>query len=432
LLAVALTACTDDTQLVDGFTAAEWRKIRTLSPLPAVPPDPSNRYADDPRAAALGQKIFFEKGFSGPIVVADDGRNGGLGQVGETGKVSCATCHSAQNGWFDDNHRSQPDNVSLGLTWTTRNDPSLVNVAFYEWFGWGGRWDTLWMQFTATPESPVIGATRLGIARLMYRKYRDEYNAVFSPPLPADLDDETGDPARFPPAGKPKRSPQDPDGPWEKMAEADRQIVNRILVNCGKAVAAYQRRLVSRNAPFDRYVAGEPSALTPAQKRGLKLFISKAACDACHSGPFFTDQIFHVTGVPQAGEHVPATDLGRYTDQAPLFTSPFSAAGPYSDDPVWGQARLTRLGPITEADRGKFRTKNLRQIERTGPYMHTGALRTLKEVVEFYNVGGGDSGVPKDPKMVPLNLTPAEVEDLVEFLKSLTGEPVAPDLLREL
>lgn len=429
-------ACADDpaaTGGFDGFTAAEWKKVLTHSPLPALPADPSNRHADDARAAAFGQQLFFEKGYSGPLVVGDDGKNGGLGQAGERGKVACVACHSPR-GWFDDNGRSNPNNVSLGADWTTRNDPALVNVSFYEFFGWAGKWDTLWMQFTATPENAVMGGTRLGIAHLVYDRYRDAYNAIFSPPLDPALDPKASDSGRFPPAGKPKKA-GDPDGPWEKMSADDQRIVNTILANCGKAVEAYERRLLSRNAPFDRYAVGDAGALGAAAKRGLSLFIGKAACDACHAGPFFTDQLFHVTGVAQEGPHVPATDDAHYADLKALLASPFRSDGAFSDDPAWGRHKLAALSTAApaEADKGMFRTKNLREIAMTAPYMHTGAYATLRDVVDFYDQGGDASGFQgtKDPKLRPLSLSEQEKQDLVEFLKALTGDPVPAELAKD-
>jgi cytochrome c peroxidase len=123
-------SCSSSGGQVDGFSADEWATIQTLSPLPPVPADSTNAAADDARAAALGQKLFFDAGYSGPLAVASDGTNGGLGNVGDTGKVSCASCHDP-NGWFLDT-RSQPPNTSLGAGWMTRRAPSLVDVVYYQ------------------------------------------------------------------------------------------------------------------------------------------------------------------------------------------------------------------------------------------------------------------------------------------------------------
>lgn len=428
LAASCLAGCEEEPggELVDGFTEAEWTKIRELSPLPEPEEDTTNAYADDAKAAALGQKLFFDKRFSGPIVAGADADNGGLGAVGDIGQVACVDCHLVDE-WMSDT-RSNPNNCSIGVDWTGRNSPTMVNVAFYEWFAWDGRGDTLWSKSMIPPESPkTVGGTRLGFAHGLWERYRDEYDAIFEPDLDPALDDKAMDGERFPPAGKPKAAPSDPDGAWEEMAPADQEIVNRIFANVGKSYAAYFRLLVSRDAPFDRYVAGDAAALDAAAKRGLKLFIGKAACVECHDGPAFTDNDFHNTAVPQEGEHVPAEDLGRYAGIDIVLKSPFNANGPFSDDTTTDKLEGVAR---TEADKGKFRTKHLRQIAETGPYMHNGRFATLAEVVEFYNQGGGTPAVgTKDAVIAPLNLTPDEVSDLVAFLQTLTGEPVEAPLL---
>src|SRR5690606_35990104 len=223
--------------------------LRSLSPLPSVPPDPSNAYADNPQAARLGQMLFFDKDLSGPLLVDSP-----LGKAGETGKVSCRTCHGGPA--LDDQH-SQPNHVSTGTKIGGRNTPPVLGSVFYTWSNWGGRFDSQWALALGAAENPaVMNANRLAIAHTVFAKYRAEYDALFPTPLDPALDPQAPDARRFPPAGKPK-APGAPDGPWEKMAAADREIVNRIFANVGKAIAAYMRRLVARDAPFDRYVAGD-------------------------------------------------------------------------------------------------------------------------------------------------------------------------------
>ena len=185
------------------------------------------------------------------------------------------------------------------------------------------------------------------------------------------------------------------------MAAADKAIVNRIYANYGKALAAYMRTLVSRNAPFDRFVAGDKTAISASAIRGLKLFLAKG-CVECHSGPNFTDDQFHALVVPQTGPHVPAADLGRFRTPA-LLASPFNINGAFSDDTTPASS-TPRAGRRAE---GQFRTKSLRNVAQSGPFMHSGQLATLDDVVDFY-VGGGDpgsSGIIKDPLLVPLNLS---------------------------
>ena len=295
----------------DGFTQEERAAIGKLGPLGPPDADPTNQYADSQKAAALGQRIFFDKSYSGPLTVGDDGTNGALGSLGERGKVACASCHNPE-AWFCDT-RSVPSATSLGTAWTARNAPSMVNVAYYEWFGWGGKQDSLWMQGATSHESKDNTAgNRLQYVHILYKKYQKDYDALFPVPLDPALDPNAPDASRFPAAGKPKSLPTDPDGAWEQMAEADQRIVNTIISNVGKALAAYERRLVSLNAPIDRYIQGSVGALTPAMKRGLKLFIGKAACVSCHAGPGFSDNEFHNTGVAQAvGAGVAGDQDGR-------------------------------------------------------------------------------------------------------------------------
>src|SRR5262249_42227850 len=106
------------------FTAAECKAMKTFSPLPAVPADPTNAFADNAAAAVLGQGLFFDKSFSGALAVAGD-----LGAIGDTGKVACVTCHSSK---ATDDGRT-PNNVSLGTDYGTRNALPIVNSSFYKW-----------------------------------------------------------------------------------------------------------------------------------------------------------------------------------------------------------------------------------------------------------------------------------------------------------
>jgi cytochrome c peroxidase len=174
------------------------------------------------------------------------------------------------------------------------------------------------------------------------------------------------------------------------------------LENVGRAIAAFERTIVTPNSPFDQYMRGNKQALTKQEKKGLVLFISKAACTQCHNGVNFTDNQFHVLGVPQVG---PAKeDLGRYS--------------------------VTK----NEKDKGAFKTPSLRNVGLSAPYMHDGAFETLDEVVAFYNNGAGKHP-NKSPKMMRLSLTKRERRNLVAFLKNgLNGQlPIvkAPDLPME-
>lgn len=149
------------------------------------------------------------------------------------------------------------------------------------------------------------------------------------------------------------------------------------------AIDAYVRKLTTPNSPFDRYVAGDKRALTAAQTRGLVLFVGKADCTMCHRGPNFADDQFHALGIRGA-------DVGRF--------------------------KVTNV----DADRYAFRTPTLRNVELTAPYMHDGSVSTLREVIDFYDAGGGQQQ-PKSPLLRKLHLTEREKSDLVAFLESLTG-----------
>jgi len=424
LVAAATAGCSGEEGTTDGLTPEEMAKLQELTPAPAAVIDTTNKYADDPAAAAFGQRLFFDPGYSGPIEVGDDGMNGGLGAVGEAGKVSCRSCHLGE--WMVDT-RSQPNGTSLAINWFIRNAPTLVNVATYErWFGWVGYNDNLWGK-SLIPAEFVMGTTRSGIVHYLYAAHKDEYNAIFGTPLPDELDPANPDAARFPIDA----TPLDPMGSWATMTAADQDAVNLAYANFGKALAAYQRKLVSGPSPFDRYMAGEDSALSASAKRGARLFIGKAACVECHAGPTFSDEEFHVTGVEQVGEYVagpPGYDSGRFGAIDVYLAWDFSTAGKFNDDPSVDRSEgVTSDSALT----GAFRTKGLRNVAMTGPYMHTGHLETLRDVVVFYNEGGAASGFAgtKDPLMKPLNLSESEIDDIVAFLESLTGTSVPAELL---
>lgn len=163
------------------------------------------------------------------------------------------------------------------------------------------------------------------------------------------------------------------------------------LQGIAEAIAAYERTVLSTNSAFDKYVSGVQKAMDEAAVRGLALFKGKARCILCHNGPNFTDNQFHNLGVPQVGPM--KEDLGRFA--------------------------VSRA----EKDRGAFKTPTLRSITETAPYMHDGAFKTLEEVVEFMDQGGG-SNPNLSPLVKPLNLTAEEKSDLVAFLKALAGEPI--------
>jgi cytochrome c peroxidase len=379
-------------------------------------------YADHPQAAELGHKLFWETRYSGPIAV-EATAYGATGTQGEAQKMGCVHCHLPPD--FMDT-RSEPGNVSVGVKWTPRHAPSLVNVAFYDYYSWAGKQDALWTQASESPESGVNTAgNRCRYAHMLWVFYRAEYNAVFTAlPLDPALDPAHPDAARFPGDCNAKQ----PDAAWQRMRPADQEHVNRIMANQGKAVAAFERRLISRNAPFDQFMAGDTTALSDAAKHGAQLFVGKARCVVCHNGPFFTDQRYHNLGVPQVGPaiaSIPTEDRGRHEDLPAAQKHQFHSESAYSDQVGSRHPDLLRL-TVTAADLGAFRTPTLRNVARTAPYMHTGGLATLDEVIAFYNTGGGTAHFvgTKSALMTPLHLTAPEQAALVAFLAALTGEPV--------
>lgn len=418
---------TPDAGQGDELSADELTRAKTFSPLPAVPADPTNAFADNAAAAVLGQRLYFDSSYSGALTVGSDGTNGGLGMVGERGKVACVSCHASPSG---DDNRTTPNHISLGTDYGTRNALPIVNSAFSKWTNWAGRFDTQWSLPLAVAENPrIMKSTRLDVAHLLFNKYRADYDAIFPVPLDAALAPNAPDAARFPASGRPKAAAADPDGPWEQMTPADRAIVNRIFVNYGKALAAYMRKHVSRDAAFDRFVAGDASAISASAKRGFKIFTGKGNCAVCHLGPNFSDDRFHALGVPQTGARVPATDLGRSADLPALLASPFNSNGDYSDDKTTGKLTGEAVSAMTL---GAFRTRSLRNLSTSAPYMHAGQFATLEAVVDFYDQGGGavpDGGV-LGTGLMPLGLSATEKADLVAFLKTLDGAPIDAALLQ--
>jgi cytochrome c peroxidase len=185
------------------------------------------------------------------------------------------------------------------------------------------------------------------------------------------------------------------------------------------AIATFERSLVSRNAAFDRFLAGDKNAISEIQKEGWELFKGKARCLDCHTrsatAPLFTDTKFHNTGV-RAKELTFETLSQRADDVRKIVSSPATLA----HDPQFSD--LGRFLVTRDAkDLGAFKTPTLRDVELTGPYMHDGSIRTLLDVLRFYNKGGVKNPM-LDEKMIPLNLSEHEINAIVEFLRSLTSD----------
>lgn len=375
---------------VDGELLA---RLAAFSPLPSVPHDPTNRVADDPRAVRLGQWLFFDT------------------RLSSNGEVSCATCHDPEHNFTD----GKPVATAIGTG--TRKTPSVVGAAHMRWLFWDGRADSLWAQALEPIENPLeMGFDRLALAHLVTRdaELRAAYEALFGT-LP-----NLTHAGRFPAHARPV-----PDEPghaqqvaWAGMAPADRDTVDRLYANLGKTLAAYERKLVRGAAAFDRFAAGDHSALSPAARRGLELFLGPARCFLCHSGPNFSDSEFHNTSAPG-----PVDDSGRHDGARKLAANAFTAAGPHSDQPDGPRADHVRRLRQSSETWGEFRTPSLRNLSGRAPYMHAGQLADLPAVLRFYSTREGASGRShhQEQILLPLDLGKDDLDALLAFLESLEG-----------
>jgi len=427
----------------DALTSQEWSTIKTLSPLPALPADPTNKYRDSAAAALLGQKLFFEPRLSCPIQTGTP-EEGQLGAIGETHKIACRNCHMPESKWLFDirsnNGGAIPNATALGSLWMTRNVSSIVNTVFYVHPGSRAHWrendgfsDSEWFDAQSEPEGPPVqNGSRLQLAHVIFEHYRADYDNAF-PDWP--LDPALADHSRFPATG----SPYTDVANWTGVSAADKEIVNRVLVNYGKAIEAYLRKLVSRDAPFDRFVAGDRDAINHEAKQGLKLFVGKAGCVGCHNTPLFSDDDFHVIGLhinQNLSPHADPTEKGRAANQA-LICDPTIADGDFNVNGHFSDAPGTkRDGDFCSQTipPGLWRTKGLRQVAETAPYFRDGKAATLDDVLDFYDRGGDPVGSflggPKEIR--PLHLSAHEKAQLKEFLKTLTGQPIPKPFLRDL
>ena len=320
--------------------------------------------------------------------------------------------------------------LGAGLSGLPRHTMTLWNVAANRWFFWDGRKDTLWSQALAPLEDArEHGTSRLAIAHLLARDagYRRAYAEVFGA-LPG-LDG-------LPPHGRPV--PGEPEHEhqraWDTLAAAQQTDVTRAFVNVGKAIAAFERRLVSRAAPFDRFVAGlrdgdaaKLAALTPAAQRGAALFVGKARCVLCHDGPLFSDLEFHDNRTPVGEE---GGDPGRKLGIRRLRADPLAGTSSWADD--GGASGRRKVKPLIDDSHGgkQFKTPSLRNVARTAPYMHEGQLATLAEVVHFYSTLERATPEAGGERLIQvLGLSAREQVDLLAFLESLTDEALPAELL---
>lgn len=377
-----------------GWSREELAQLKALSirSLPPLAQDPSNRVADDERAAQLGQRLFFDT------------------RLSANGQVACASCHLPDKLFQD----GTP--LAKGVGTTDRRTMSIIGTARSPWQFWDGRKDSQWAQALGPLESAVEhGGDRTQYVRLLAEHYRADYEAVFGsmPALP-------GLPAHAGPVQDPQAS-----AAWAAMTPAQRDAVSGVFANLGKAIAAYERRIEPGPSRFDAYAeaalrgdgAKARATLSRDERAGLELFMGKGQCLQCHGGPLLTSNEFHNTGVPAARGL--AADLGRLGGARQVLQDEFNCLGRFSD------ARPEQCGEIRFLAQGdarqlrQFRVPSLRNVAGRAPYMHAGQFATLKEVVEHYN--RAPAAPQGHSELQPLGLSDREVDQLVAFLGTLDG-----------
>lgn len=324
----------------------------------------------------LGEILFNDKRFSA------------------TGEVSCATCHDAAKA-FTDSPLSVSEGVN-GLT-GTRNAPTVINAAFFDSQFWDGRRPTLEEQ----SQDPFVNPVEMALPDHEPILEIIRNDAVY----PELFEEAFG-------------------------VSADAVAIDHVK----KAIASFERVVIAGNSPFDRYYfGGEEDAISKQAKRGFDIFLNQGRCVSCHTisqtHALFTDNKFHNLGIGfKRIENDLETVVGEFlrvanTDQE-------------VDEAVLGDADISEIGRFAVSremqDIGQFKTSTLRNIAATAPYMHDGSLKTLRQVVEFYNTTipptedqNGQSNPFQSGGIRPLDLTEEQIDDLVAFLKTLTGPQFA-------
>ena len=378
----------NDLQQINRWSEEDKKVIRSLSlsSLPPLPSDPSNAYADNPKAIKLGKELFFDKSFSA------------------NGKVSCSTCHIPEYSFTD----SLP--LARGMGTTTRRTMPIIGAAYQSWFFWDGRKDSLWSQAIGPIESPSEhGVTRSFCVHLIIDRYKSEYTEIFGS-LPKVTHKSC------PPKASPGTGNRVALRLWKAMKPGDRDAVDRVYANIGKAIAAYVRRIVPSPAPFDMYVeavlrndqAAADRAMGPDAVEGLRLFIGKAKCTNCHMGPLFTDSGFHNIGIDYN------EDKGRAEGIDKVLSDEFNCLGKYSDAKPEQCGELRFIDSDKSKYTGSFKTPTLRKVADRPPYMNAGQFKTLEEVLFFYRKSSSKEAEHQ-------NLTDEELLKIEAFLKTLSG-----------
>ncbi len=302
-------------------------------------------------------------------------------RLSSNGKVSCATCHDPAAGFVD--HKPLAEGVTAPKERGQRNSPTVLNAMFNATQFWDGRAATLEDQSKLPITNPIEMGMKDGDAVAAKLRsiptYVTEFQAVFG------------------------RDPTFDD--------------------YAVAVAAFERMQFSGNAPFDRFVQGDANAIDAAAKRGWGLFNGKARCNSCHAfstvSPLFSDQKFHNIGI--------AAHKTNFIDLARRAATSVRSGDMKQIDELAIQTEFSELGRFLVTkhtnDIGAFKTPTLRNIAVTAPYMHDGSLATLWDVMDHYNKGG----IPNpnlDGGMQRLGLTESEIDDVVAFMATLSGDKV--------
>lgn len=318
---------------------------------------------DNPLTAArveLGKKLYFDA------------------RLSSDGTVACASCHAPQSGFADP--RATATSAGVGGQLGVRNSPTTLNAAFLSEQFWDGRAATLEEQAL----QPFINPVEMGI------------------PDHAALEGKVSGLPEYPPL-------------FQKAFGSPDVTAERI----GQAIAGFERTLISLDAPIDRFLAGDESAISESAKRGWELFNAKARCNTCHGWvevfPLFTDELYHNIGVGTKG--VDFADLAKKAREAAASPEVFEKLAFEPDASALGRFMVTR----EPKDIGAFKTPPLRNVALTAPYMHDGSEATLRAVIELYD-RGGESNPHLDGGMRPLELTDREEADLVELMKTFTSD----------
>ena len=353
--------------------------MRTLmiDKLPPPPPDPTNKYADDPRAAEFGHRLFFDR------------------RLSSNGKVACATCHKPELGFTDGKKLAQ------GVGTTDRNAPTVVGAAYNNWFFWDGRKDSLWAQAIASMENPVEhNMTRDKIVDVIRknRAHAKRYRAIFGE-LP----------------GK-----DDADG------------VTRAVVNVAKSIAAYERQIRPGVSRFDRFAAAvvdgrdpPPSArFTLDEELGLRSFlrVHQSQCLRCHNGPLFTNGTFH--NIATQDRLAFDNEQGRMRGVEKVVADEFNCRSKWSDASKEACVELDFARRGDKALLGAFKTPSLRNVSKTGPFMHNGKIANLDDVMWHYRTTRG--GPLGQSALESATLTGIEFDQMRAFLGTLDAKPDAP------